>query len=79
MANDSLYDSLVFVSNMQRELDLCRSQFANIFLNVTSDSFQKAFKSGREHPGFEEAYKFLSFMHQSHPEIMEEWRNANKK
>lgn len=79
MQDESLYQSLSFVSDLQRELDVCRYQLDNIMLNLTSDSYQCAFDDPRNHPCFEVAHRFFSFLHKNHPEILDEWRETNNK
>lgn len=78
MKDDSLYQSLSFVSGLQMEIDICHSQLDNILLNITSNSYQCAFDNPRNHKCFKVAHSFFSFLHKHHPEIFEEWRNTRK-
>lgn len=79
MQNDLLYQSLSLVSNLQRELDVCRYQLDNILLNLKCGSFQSSINDVRHHKGFETAQSFFSFMYKHHPEIMDEWLETNNK
>lgn len=70
---------LRFVANMQRLIDNYNSQLDNIFLNLDSKHPNEIMKNSLGfHPGFEAAYKFISFVRNSHPEILEEWQKTRK-
>lgn len=79
MENDSLYNSLALVERMQSSIDTYYSNLNNIRLNLTCDSFQSAVISPSDHPFFEEALSFFSFLHKNHPEILKEWKATRKK
>lgn len=79
MANDSLYDSLVLVSNMQRRIDDYELLSDDLYLNLISEHTREIIKS-KFGPliGFEQACKFIEFIRTSHPEILEEWRQSKE-
>ncbi len=70
---------LRFVANMQRLIDNYKSQLDNIFLNLDGKHQNEILRNDLGfHPGFESAYKFIAFVRNSHPEILEEWQNTRK-
>ena len=79
MQDESLYQSLSFVSDLQRELDAYSYQLDNIMLNLSCDYYQATTRSEHYHPCFEVAHSFFSFLHKNHPEILEEWKKTRKK
>lgn len=72
--NDNIDQALHTVISMRRCIDSYESQLDNIFLNLKHDHFQHAVDSPLHHRGFVKAHKFLAFIHEKHPEILEEWR-----
>lgn len=79
MEATSSENPLRFVANMQRLIDNYNNQFNNIFLNLDSNHQNEILKNDLGfHPGFESAYKFIAFVRNSHPEILEEWQKTRK-